>query len=158
MYNSSIFISSFTYYPFEYYLLLFAGPSIYSITGGTGRLGLINIKESSEMRTALLLTHSPYCSAARCSHSALIQTANTRQRTSSHQPSHRRYWLRLHQTYKYINRKQILQFAILQYIPTNSCIWYLYRTMKIMKWLSLINSSINKACKQRRASGFGFIL
>ena len=113
MYNSSIFISSFTYYPFEYYLLLFAGPSIYSITGGTGRLGLINRKESSEMRTALLLTHSPYCSAARCSHSALIQTANTRQRTSSHQPSHRRYWLRLHQTYKYISRKQILQFTIL---------------------------------------------
>ena len=139
MYNSSIFISSFTYYPFEYYLLLFTGqwPSIYSITGGTGRLGLINRKESYEMRTALLLTHSPYCSAAWCSHSALIQTANTRQRTSSHQPSHRRYWLRLHQTYKYINRKQILQFTILH---TNQFV-YLNRTMK-MKRLSLINSSI----------------
>ena len=87
------------------YFCLQAHQYMYSITGGTGRLGLINRKVSSEMGTALLLTHSPYCSAARCSHSALIQTANTRQRTSSHQPSHRRYWLRLHQTYKYINRK-----------------------------------------------------
>ena len=74
MYNSSIFISSFTYYPFEYYLLLFAGPSIYSITGGTGRLGLINRKETSEMRTvhpfALLQCSAvqPFSTDTNCKH------------------------------------------------------------------------------------------
>ena len=76
MYNSSIFISSFTYYPFEYYLLLFTGqwPSIYSITGGTGRLGLINRKETSEMRTvhpfALLQCSAvqPFSTDTNCKH------------------------------------------------------------------------------------------
>ena len=138
MYNSSIFISSFTYYPFEYYLLLFTGqwPSIYSITGGTGRLGLINRKETSEMRTvhpfALL-----QCSAVQ----PFSTDTNCKHKTKDQQPSAiappilvtAPSNLQIHQPQVDITIYNIT------YQPIRAV--YLNRTMK-MKRLSLIKSSI----------------
>ena len=143
MYNSSIFISSFTYYPFEYYLLLFTGqwPSIYSITGGTGRLGLINRKETSEMRTvhpfALL-----QCSAVQ----PFSTDTNCKHKTKDQQPSAiappilvtAPSNLQIHQPQVDITIYNI----IYQPIRVSGICLALNRTMKIMKRLSLINSSI----------------
>ena len=141
MYNFSIFISSFTYYPFEYYLLLFAGPSIHSITGGTGRLGLINRKETSEMRTvhpfALL-----QCSAVQ----PFSTDTNCKHKTKDQQPSAiappilvtAPSNLQIHQPQVDITIYNITY----QPIRVSGICLALNRTMKIMKRLSLINSSI----------------
>ena len=72
-------------FKFEYYLLLFAGqcPSIYNNTGGTGRLGLININESSEMRTSAHPFALLQCSLVQ----PLSTDTNCKHKTKDQQPS-----------------------------------------------------------------------